>query len=270
MSSPVTPEYDCYDSAGGVVAATRILDLIEPSGYHTGLSSSTVYSRRAGLPMLQTPTALPILDNASGWAVGLSRFQGAIWAEATSAVATRKYRFASRFWMPIGEDMSQAPATSQMKLRYQHECVLFRTTPLVALAPLAFGVMANATPSELSDTTAPGYECVSRSDVNGGRWTVRVRLTTAGALTVLADTGINPAVTPQIHIALRYEHLITPRLAFWINGTEYGALSGLAAMPVFGTSLQTIGMIQGLSAGGGAAQLDRSRQSRAWIEEITT
>lgn len=267
MSSPVSPTYDCYDSVGNPIKA-RILDLIEPPGFTTSLASQTVYSRRAAAPLIN-PTTLPILETTSGWAISAARFQGMLWAEASSLAATRKTRVTSRFLMPVGEDISLAPAASRIPLRFQHEIVIFRTAPLVAAAPLAFGIQSQGgSLFELSDTTLPGYELVSRSDVNAGRWTVRARLANAGALVVVQDTGINPATTPQIHACLRYDLDTTPKMSFIVNGVQYGLLTGIAAIPVFTTSLQAIGLVQGLSVGGGAAQVDRSRQSRVWIEEL--
>lgn len=266
MSSPVSPTYDCYDS-DGVAVASRLLDLAEPPDYSTTFGTTTVYSRRAGVPLIN-PTTLPIFDTNTNWAIGLARFQGMLWGEASSLAATVKTRFTSRWQFPIGADMANAPAASRVPLRHQLEVVIFRTTPVVAVAPLSFGVLNNANARELSDTAVAGYEVVSRSDVNAGRWTVRARFSNGGALQTIQDTGIDPATTPQIHAALRYEHALTPRLSCYINGVEYGVISGQSSMPVMGTSLQTIGLAQGLSAGGGVGQIDRSRQTRVWIEEI--
>lgn len=267
MSSPVTPTYDCYD-AEGTPFEQKLLDLQEPSGYTTVLTSQTVYARRGVIPMLNA-TTLPILESTSGFAIGAAKFQTKLWAQATSASATRKTAATSRYLFPLGEDMSLEPATARYSLRHQYEAVIFRTTPLIALAPLAFGYVVNAGQAELSDITTVGYEIVSRSDVNGGRWTVRARFANAGALQIVQDTGIDPAVTPTIHAELRYDHALTPRLSVWINGTEYGVLSGLASIPVVSTAtLHSWGIVQGLSAGGGVGQIDRYRQCRARITEI--
>lgn len=266
MSSPVAPTYDCYDSIGNPIKA-RLMDAMEPPGYNTSLTTTPIFFRRAAKPVWGNDT-MPLLESTIAWAIS-NRFQGFAWAQATSAAATRKTRATTRLQAPMGEDMTLQPASSRVNLRYQFEMVIWRTTPLIALAPLSMAYLGAAGAQfVLEDTTEPGYELISRSDLNGGRWTARARFVSAGPISVLQDTGLDPTIVPYIHAAIRYDHQLIPRLSCFVNGTEYGVLTGIANMPASSNSLQSFGICQGLSVGGGVGQIDRTRQCRIYIEEI--
>lgn len=244
-----------------------ILDMLDPPETSTSAfaGGNLVYYRRGST----SPGRLaPVWENGSGWVAG--RFQGAFWAQAVSAAANRKTRSSSFTPFPISVDAASRPVTARYPQVFQLEALLRRTTPLVALAPLSFSVAwTGGVVSELSDTTSAGYELVSRSDVNGGRWTVRVRLADAGALTVVQDTGIDPATTTILHAAMRLEYTTNPRLLWVLNGLEFGILQGLANLPFAASnSLQVVGLCQGLSVGGGVGQLDNSSQTRYRIIEL--
>lgn len=248
----------------------RILDMMDPPDMSTSAAggNNTVLFRRGGIAVQGGGTSLAgVLESVGG--VVVSTFQGGLWCSSVSAAAQRKTRSGSRIFFPFSIDIAQRPASSRQPLLYQLESLIQRDTPLVALAPYSFSSANTAgTVSELSDTAAAGYELVSRSDVNAGRWTVRVRLVQAGALTVVQDTGINPATTPIIHACMRLQSTTNPRLSFLINGQEFGVLQGVANMPLANGSLQTTGLVQGLSVGGGVGQVDRSVQARWFIEEL--
>lgn len=248
-------------SRAAAAASTTLFEARDPVEYSTGIALLPVYMSGGG-SVIYTPTNMPVLETGvNPWTSG--RYQQSFWAIRNSVANVISTRQTSRWLLPISCDLASGPAAAILNQRFEHEAVVQRVTPLVATTPLAFGVNWNAGAwRELSDTASAGVEIVSRSDVNGGRWTIRRRLLDGGALTVIADTGIDPAAFPGgVHIVFRFESGTIPRASFILNGVEFGVMQGLAAMPFAASgNTQQIGWGQGLSAGSLANQLDRTRQ----------
>lgn len=252
-------------------AEKYLVDLCDPISYAQVLLTQPAYVRRGGLyPLLLGP----VWDSASGW---LSDNGGAgqgsiIWAVANSAAATVKTRFSTKIVIPIGCDLALCPAVALWPLRYRIETLVWRvTSPLIANAPLSFVHCQGGAVSSLAAHAFAGYELLSDSTINGGRWTARVRLADAGGIVTLGDSGVDPAGgTTQTHIEMRYDATTNPRLSFLINGVELASsvLQGVANLPVFTGSGAWPGLAQGLAVGGGAAQKDRQRQTRFRIEQL--
>jgi hypothetical protein len=257
----------------GLTSDPVIFDILDPPEMQTSAAASNGFLRR-GVSSAPTATAFlaPVLDNAvAAWTVQV--FQNALWQRASSLAATRQTKISSRWWFPTQLNPANDPPGGRLPLQYELSHILQRTTPLVAVAPLAFSLVYGAgTHGELSDVASAGYELVSRSDLNGGRWTVRVRQVNAGALTVVQDTGIDPANGPIFAKLIFRSVLNSPRLSFLIGqGTtlaEFGVVSGYANMPLGNGNLQTQGIVQGLGVGGGAGQVDRVKSGRFTVREL--
>lgn len=252
--------------------AIDILDVMDAPGYSGGtIASCLAYLRRGEyVSTISNVLSGVVLENISGWNFTVA-FQGTRWCEATSAVATRKHMSTDRWYIPLGADQAALPASARQPMLYELECLTWRTTPLAA-SPLAFTIGYNGgSASVLQDpaTNQQGYQVISDPAINAGRWTVQVRLVAGGAITTLVDTGIDPAVQPFAHLKIRYEHTTNPRLSCLVNGVEYGVLQGLANLPQQTTNTkQDLGLVQGLSVGGAAGQVDRMKQGRFRIQEL--
>lgn len=250
-----------------------LIDLCDEQDYATAVAGRTVFARRGGGSLGANFSTGPVWDGASGWlAEAGARNLGMVWAAASSAAATLKGRSSSRWQLPIGFNLTGVPAVAYWPLRYRLETILWRTnTPSVADQIVSFVCSwTGGTVRNLSDgATFPGYELVSDTLINGGRWTPRWRMAGAGALTTGADSGIDPAGV-QTHLELRYDHTTNPRLSFLIDGVELpgSVRTGLAEMPVGSSSLQVTGLVQGRTVGGGVGQLDRQRQTRFRVQQL--
>lgn len=258
---------------------STVLDVSDPEDYDTNLANSAGWMRGGAISTAVAGYPVgPILNSLSGFAVTVAPVKGSMWSRATSAAATVKSATVNnRYTMPVGMDLAATPQGLQGGYRpqlFRFDLVVNRqTTPLVANAPLGIGIQWNGGSSRiLSDMANAGYELVSDSTVNGGRWTVRTRLAAGGGLVVVQDTGISPddgTGTLQQAIQLRYEHTTNPRLSFLINGVEFGVLQGIANVPTRNGNAVTMGVVLGLSAGGGAGQIDNYSRCRYRINTLT-
>lgn len=253
-------------------AGAYLLDVIDQFDNSQVGTGQMMHVRRGG--MLGAAANIgPVWSLVNGFATEVGRTQGYMWANAISAAATLKRREDTRWPVPIGADQSSLVGTDgYYPLRYRVGVITYRlTNPLIALAPLYFGMAWSGGPlSRLSTNAFSGYELLSSSDVNGGNWTVNVRLANAGALVPLVNTGITPQGAGQQHLEIRYDDTAAPRLSCFINGLEFGVITGLANMPgqAVGNATQIWGVGQGLAVGGGAGQVDKMRRTRFRIQEL--
>lgn len=253
-----------------------LLDVCDPADYSTSASPQQAFIRRGGaLGNGTAAIAGPVWGTATTFAVmPAPRFLNMSWARGLSAAATVNARNDSRWQIPLGADLTGVPASGYWPLRYRVETIVYRTGPLIAGAPFAFLCSYTGGAMRLLEdpgTTHSGYELVSISTLNGGRWTSRWRLAAAGAIVTGADSGVDPAGV-QTHIELRYDHTTNPRLSFLINGVEDpgSVLVGAANIPSGNNgNLQVTGVVQGLTVGGGVGQIDLQRQTRFRIEQLT-
>lgn len=254
----------------------RFVDLMDPPTYATSFANGLAIARRGFVWTAGGgPRSPGVLDNINNFAPGSSPgglYQGALWANADGNAilfGSHAQAYTSVLQMPMGVDQAAGPVSARQPLRYQLEAVLVREIPLAANVPLSFSIQWESSGVlTLSDSTAAGYELVSTSGLNAGRWTVRQRIASGGALVELEDTGIDPLVTDQVHVALRYDHTTNPRASFLVNGAEFGVRTGLAQMCTPNATIQQLGISYSLSAGSTAGQMDRFRQCRYWIEEL--
>lgn len=244
-------------------AVATLVELRDPPEYATGLANGNTYGQ--GLISFGTANLVPVLETGIGTAWTSQRRNQMFWFRGRSVAGARGVRGTNRWLFPVSCDLTTAPAAGVYAQRWELEAIIARTTPLVANAPISMGVTWNAGGghADLNDTASAGYELISNSTINGGRWTVRRRLTDGAAVTVVADTGLDPVNFPGgVHVIMRLDSGVVPRLSFIVNGVEFGAISGLAAMPFAASgNFQTIGVCQGLSVGGGANQDDFMRQN---------
>lgn len=249
----------------------RILDLMDPPEYQTIGSATPIWVRRGGFMIVPNQQS-PVLNFGLGfpsWTPGNpSQFEGAFWMAAQSAVNTRNTMYATSLSWPCSLDLSNCPPAGLQPMRFELQGLFTRTAPLVADAPLNVGFMWNGGGvSTLGQTLSAGYELISHSTLNAGRWTAQSRRVRAGAITMSVDTGI-PGDTP-IFYQLRLDRTTNPKLSVLVNGVEFGVLQGQANMPtsINGTAM-AVGVCQGLNPGGGAGQIDFYRQGRYIVEEL--
>jgi len=175
-----------------------------------------------GVPILSTSAGIGHLTVLRG---------GTGWYQVTSPGAIQQSgRFAvhSRCPVPLGCDQTGIPAAALRPVRVDFVAVLERTLPLVATIQYGikdgFGISSGL----LDSKPEAGHEVVSIPEVNAGRWTYRVRAVAGGAILAF-DSGV-AAGAPAL-VGVRYEHTSNPRAAGLINGVEFAAVQGIAAVP---------------------------------------
>lgn len=204
-------------------------------------------------------------------------FQNRFWLASTSVGATPGTR-GKRMeddnaigWPLLGIDLTDVPRIARLPVRWEWSILVHRDGPLAAADILyEFNLFAmSGTPPAISTVgTFPGIAVSSRGDLNGGRWTVRRRVSQGGAL-VDTDTGIVAA--GEVHrIGIRYDHTVPPRIAAVIDGAEYGAVSGIANMPrndVAGSNFWSMAIVQN-DPTGTAGQVDRHAETRINVKPL--
>lgn len=167
---------------------------------------------------------------------------------------------------PMGQDLTTDPAGFVRPTRYTLQCVMHRLFLNVNM-PCVFGI--GAINAALAFTTEEGFEVSSQIEVNAGRWTVRRRVVSAGAI-VDVDTGI-PGLT-DVYVEIIYDNTTNPSIVARVNGQEFGGVTGLANIParpdrVGNQTAWQIHNIYGSTSGGGGGN-GFFRGFRAIIEEL--
>jgi hypothetical protein len=112
--------------------------------------------------------------------------------------------------------------------------------------------------------THPFVAWVARGALNAGRWTPRVRLVNAGAITDGPDSGISFLLAAYTQLSIVYEEGIIPRIRWLINGREIFQIAGDANMPNTNGSPQ---ITKAMGAGAGVTAC-RYAETRFRCEEI--
>lgn len=120
------------------------------------------------------------------------------------------------------------PVPTRPLRRYSAEYELRWTVRGTAVLEVG-AVLSNGMLSFLG--TDPAFVLSSDPAVNGGRFTARVRVLPAGAITTLNDTGISPSATTWVRFGCRYTEGLTPLLELLIAGNVVAQREGLAQLP---------------------------------------
>lgn len=191
---------------------------------------------------------------------------GLFWWQATSVVGTQIFTAMTAPGWPMGNDYTGSPTSALLPLQWTFQLEVARVTPLVANAPLFFGIVGNSMSSPFS-TTFPLAGFNSASTENGGRWTAYTRARKAGAITAV-DSGV--AIAGRHLLELVYRDTTSPQVTLKVDGTVVTTVTGIANVPQQAANDNDwcIGIVSGASAGNAATQVDRWRRARLIVEEL--
>jgi len=164
---------------------------------------------------------------------------------------------ATSFSVPLARKFALAagiPAALLARFRRYRVDFLARITTIgTAEAVCGMGVDIAA----LVNNNNPACMWSSRPAVNAGRWTPRMRLVTAGAITDGAESGVSPypgvsSVSGWNKLSVVYEEGILPRVRWLINEREVFQIAGDASLPTLAAaSTSNFLLTKGLSAPAG-------------------
>jgi len=228
---------------GPARAAESLVDAVESwNGLHSVLSnlaSAQLTDFRSGRLLPVTPTNVIMFSALTG-AVGSIGYDATVgrivqtWASA--AAATAMSMPVSVFGFPLYKQFALAGSIPSSLLppfrRYRLDYLVRRT--VVGVSEIACGAGYDANGVITGPSTGPGAVWSTRPAVNGGAWTPRYRLVSAGPVLDGPSSGLTDAAWHQA--SLVYEEGLIPRLRWLLDERQVFALEGGAAMlsPVAG------------------------------------
>lgn len=159
---------------------------------------------------------------------------------------------------------TNGPVPTRPLRRYTAEEVL--TWPVRGATVIELGlVFGNGMLTFLG--TEPAFVLSSDPGVNAGRFTARVRIAPAGAITTLNDTGISPLTVGWQRFGVRLTEGPSPLLELLIDGLVVASRQGAGQLPVNSSGSFFAG-VMGFGCSAAAGTTVQRAYSRYYVDEL--